>query len=147
MALRGLSPALPVTTRSLREADAARTSTSHWELRAFWSMSRSGIPVPCPMCLLPVGRISRCASKPRKPRRPITRQPPAQLSSPFAIETFGGIGKEACAFIKQVLKLAGDLAYVWAPKELVYGLPQAVAVAVQRGNAKAVADCLSSAAE
>ena len=53
------------------------------------------------------------------------------------------------AFVKQVdvLKLAGDLAYVWAPKELVYGLPQAVAVAIQRGNAKAVAECLCDAEE
>ena len=64
---------------------------------------------------------------------------------PFVLETFGGIAKQACGFIKEVLKLAGDLAYVWAPKELVYGLPQAIAIALQRGNAKAVADCLCNA--
>ncbi len=66
---------------------------------------------------------------------------------PFVLETYGGIGKQACEFIKEVLKLAGDLAYVWAPKELVYGLPQALAVTLQRGNAKAVMDCLCSAAD
>lgn len=72
---------------------------------------------------------------------------PKAVFVPFVVETFGGVGKQACAFIKQVLRLAGDLAYVWAPKELVYGLPQAVAVAVQRGNAKAVAECLCNAGE
>ena len=68
---------------------------------------------------------------------------------PFVLETFGGVGKQAAEFIKQVLELAGDLAYVWAPKEIVYGLPHACALAVtlQRGNAKAVSDCLCSAVE
>ena len=79
-----------------------------------------------------------------------TRAPAARPKATFVafvLETFGGIGKQACAFVKQVLQLAGDLAYVWAPKELVYGLPQALAVALQRGNAKAVMDCLCSAAD
>jgi hypothetical protein len=66
---------------------------------------------------------------------------------PFVLETFGGVGKQAAEFIKQVLELAGDLAYVWAPKEIVYGLPHALAVTLQRGNAKAVSDCLCSAVE
>ena len=66
---------------------------------------------------------------------------------PFVLETYGGMGKKACVFIAEVLKLAGDLAYVWAPKELVYGLPQSLAVTLQRGNAKAVADCLCSAVD
>ena len=66
---------------------------------------------------------------------------------PFVLETFGGIGKQACEFVKQVLKLAGDLAYVWAPHELVYGLPHSLAVTLQRGNAKAVMDCLCNAVE
>ena len=57
------------------------------------------------------------------------------------------MGKRACEFIGEVLKLAGDLAYVWAPQELVYGLPHSMAVTLQRGNAKAVADCLCSAVD
>ena len=66
---------------------------------------------------------------------------------PFVLESFGGFGKQAAEFVKQVLKLAGDLAYVWAPKELVYGLPLTLAVALQRGNAKVVMDCLCNAAD
>ena len=107
---------------------------------------------PCALSRVAVGSRSRLAVAEQAEKEKTSYHAastsaarPKAVFVPFVIETFGGVGKQASAFIKQVLKLAGDLAYVWAPKELVYGLPQAVAVAVQRGNAKAVCECLCDA--
>ena len=109
---------------------------------------------PCAQSRVAVGSRARLAVADQAEKAKTTHHAATTLAArpratfvPFVLETFGGIGKQACGFIKEVLKLAGDLAYVWAPKELVYGLPQAIAIALQRGNAKAVADCLCNAEE
>lgn len=64
---------------------------------------------------------------------------------PFAVETFGGLGPQAAQFVKTVSAVTAQLAYTWAPHEVVAGLPAAVAVAVQRFNTRACLACLSSA--
>ena len=109
---------------------------------------------PCALSRVPVGSRAHLAVCEQAEREKTTKHAattraarPKAVFVPFAVETFGGIGKEACAFVKQVLKLAGDLAYVWAPRELVFGLPQAIAIAIQRGNAKAVSECLYNAVD
>ena len=64
---------------------------------------------------------------------------------PFAVETFGGLGRQAAEFVKTVSAQMAQLAYTWAPREVVAGLPTAVAVAIQRFNTRACLACLSSA--
>jgi hypothetical protein len=57
---------------------------------------------------------------------------------PFLLEIFGGMGRDAAAFIKQLIGEAKLLNYRWAPRETVYGIIPAVSAAVQRGNARAL---------
>ena len=71
-------------------------------------------------------------------------RPPA-VFVPFVLETFGGFGLQASAFIKTVARATARLAYMWAPTEIVHGLPAAVAITLQRANAKACSDCLRRA--
>ena len=69
--------------------------------------------------------------------------PPAEFV-PFVLETYGGLAGQAAAFIKTVITATAQLAYVWAPPEIIHGLPYAIAVAVQRLNSRACAACLRS---
>ena len=64
---------------------------------------------------------------------------------PFSLESFGGMGADAAAFIKQLIGEAKLLNYRWAPRETVYGIIPAVSAAVQRGNARAVHACINRA--
>jgi hypothetical protein len=58
--------------------------------------------------------------------------------SPFVLETYGGQGAKATEFVTAVIKAGKATRAQWAPKEVVYGVSRAVAVAVQRGNAAVV---------
>ena len=64
---------------------------------------------------------------------------------PFAVETFGGIGKAARSFVSEMVKSSRALQFQWVPPEALYGLLNTVAVAIQRGNARTVAASLHGA--
>ena len=53
---------------------------------------------------------------------------------PFACESFGGMAKQAAEFMQRMVKLSKDQQHLWQPREVVYGLERAVALAIQRGN-------------
>ncbi len=62
---------------------------------------------------------------------------------PAIFETFGGFSTDAVAFIAQTGKAArGD---VIEPQYFVDGLTNEIAVAIQRGNAACVLNCLQEA--
>lgn len=54
---------------------------------------------------------------------------------PFAVETTGGFGSEALAFIKELIATAARYQTVWTPHQVIQGLYRSVAVSVARGNA------------
>ncbi len=53
---------------------------------------------------------------------------------PFAVETTGGIGVQAFAFIKQMITIASRTRNVWSPKELVNEIYRSITCAVIKGN-------------
>ena len=54
---------------------------------------------------------------------------------PFVVESVGGFGEKATAFVEQLVKATIDSHSAWCPHEVVYGIHRVVAIAVQRGNA------------
>jgi hypothetical protein len=63
---------------------------------------------------------------------------------PFAIETTGGFGSEALAFIKELISTAARFQTVWTPRQVVQGLYRSVAVSVARGNSAVFRSSLGS---
>jgi sugar-specific transcriptional regulator TrmB len=57
---------------------------------------------------------------------------------PFIIETNGGYGEQACNVVDDIKVFAHEEALAFATSEVVRDLMDAVAIAVQRGNAKAI---------
>src|ERR1700753_1526479 len=54
---------------------------------------------------------------------------------PFAVETYGGMGKSARKLIKRIASVAQDRLQATSEKEVRQQLEESVAIAVQRGNA------------
>ena len=63
---------------------------------------------------------------------------------PFILETHGGFGDRASAFIDLLVKESAALSHAWAPHEVVYGLHHSIAVALHRGSADALTAVRSS---
>ena len=57
---------------------------------------------------------------------------------PFIIETNGGYGEQACYVVDDIKVFAHEEALAYAPSDVVRDMMDAVAIAVQRGNAKAI---------
>ena len=57
---------------------------------------------------------------------------------PFIVESSGGYGRYALNMLADVRRCAGEHASMVSPKELVKWFLDAVAIAIQRGNALAV---------
>jgi hypothetical protein len=55
---------------------------------------------------------------------------------PFAVETYGGLGKSARKLIKQIVAAAEDQMQLLSSEEIRKELTGSVAIAVQKGNAK-----------
>src|SRR5271170_6567546 len=54
---------------------------------------------------------------------------------PFAVETYGGLGKSARKLIKQIASAAEDLMQMLTEEEIREELRGSVAIAIQKGNA------------
>jgi hypothetical protein len=54
---------------------------------------------------------------------------------PVVFESFGGLGKLGAEFFSDFIKASRAAHMPWVPKEVVFGITRACAVAVQRGNA------------
>ena len=67
----------------------------------------------------------------------MAREERAQLHV-VALETTGGFSAEANAAIDALVEASKAVHYVWAPKEVIFGLKRVLAVAVQRWNAEIV---------
>ena len=57
---------------------------------------------------------------------------------PFIVETYGGLGLAALAFLNQLSIQARDHVAAWSHYDIVAGLRQAIAIAVQNDNANIV---------
>ena len=57
---------------------------------------------------------------------------------PFIVETFGALGPAALAFLSQLSIQARDHVGAWSHYDIVVGLRQAIAIAVQTDNANIV---------
>ena len=55
---------------------------------------------------------------------------------PFAVETYGGLGKSARKLINQIVAAAEDQQQLLSSEEIRKELTGSVAIAVQKGNAK-----------
>jgi hypothetical protein len=63
---------------------------------------------------------------------------PATRFVPFVVEAFGGMGSQAEAFLRTLSVFARDNLSAWSHYDVVEGLKQAVAIAIQRGNSYVV---------
>jgi len=55
-----------------------------------------------------------------------------------ALETTGGFSAAANKAVDALVEASKAVHYVWAPKEVIFGLKRVLAVAVQRWNAEIV---------
>ena len=56
---------------------------------------------------------------------------------PFAIETYGGIGKSTQRFIRKIATFAHDNQFILSKREIIERIQQEIAITLQRGNARA----------
>ena len=65
--------------------------------------------------------------------------------TPFALETFGAFGDCARELVKRIAKSCKPEVTGWTPHQILYGLSNEVAIALQRGNERIVTRCLQRA--
>jgi hypothetical protein len=90
----------------------------------------------------PLASASKAANAKVKKYAEMTRRCKA-IFVPFAVETYGGICDQGNAFVRDLIKLSSAHQVVWQPSEVVYTIRHAIAVALQVGNARAVAASLA----
>jgi len=85
----------------------------------------------------PLLSIQDVISEKKKKYADIARDEKAKFHV-FALETTGGFSTQANAAVDALVEASKAVHYVWAPKEVTFGLKRVLAVAVQRGNAEIV---------
>jgi hypothetical protein len=88
------------------------------------------------MCQKSLITASDAAQSKRNKYRSMASYQGAQFI-PFAIETYGGMEKSVMELLKEIGTFAVDHESAWGRKEIINNCLQAMAIAVQRGNAAA----------